>query len=140
MRSGTPITIGVVDTDGEVINRATIRVASRAALVALKTLSFPERIDGRFRLKAGSDIQDLYRLVERTDLDELADQVGVSGTELTAFVGAELRHYFTANTANLRYAHVRMQSFARNADSAAISEAALSILGVLGDILGGQAS
>jgi hypothetical protein len=139
MRSATSLTIGVADTDGEVINRTTVRVASRAALVALKTLSFPERIDGRYRQKAGSDIQDLYRLVERTDLDELAEEVGVSGPEMTAFVGAELRHYFTANTANLRYAHVRMQSFARNADSAGITEAALSTLGVLGDILGDQA-
>lgn len=136
MRSATPVTIGVVNTNGIVTDRVTVRVASRAALVVLKTLSFPERIDGSYRQKAGSDIQDLYRLVERTDLDELAYAIASAGAELAAFVGAELRHYFTANTPDLRYVHVRMRSFARNADSQGISEGALSTLGVLGIALG----
>jgi hypothetical protein len=138
MRSATPLDIGVVDPDGRITDRVTVRVASRAALVVLKTLSFPERIDRSYRHKAGSDVQDLYRLVERTDLDELAESVEASGPELTAFVGVELRHYFTPNTADLRYAHVRMRSFARNADSEGISEAALSTLGALGNLLGGS--
>jgi hypothetical protein len=137
MRSATPVTIGVAATEDQVINSVTVRVASRAALVVLKTLSFPERIDGSYRQKAGSDIQDLYRLVERTDLDELAEDLAVAGPELTAFVGAELQHYFTAETADLRYAHIRMRTFARNIDSAGITEAALSTLGVFGDILAG---
>lgn len=70
MRTASPVTIGAVDEASRITDQAHIRVASRAALVVLKTLSFPERIDGSYRLKAGSDIQDLYRLVERTDLDE----------------------------------------------------------------------
>jgi hypothetical protein len=132
MRSATPVMIGVADTDGRVTNRVTVHVASRAALVVLKTLSFPERIDGSYRQKAGSDIQDLYRLVDRTDLDELAEAVTAGGPDLTAFVGAELRHYFTGGTADLRYVHVRMRSFARNADSEGITEAALSTSVFLG--------
>lgn len=135
MRTATPVTIGVLDKDGGVTNRVTVLVASRAALVVLKTLSFPERIDGSYRHKAGSDIQDLYRRVEGIDLDELAEAVAAGGPELTAFVGAELRRYFTGDTADLRYVHVRMRSFARNADSEGISEAALSTLGFLGAIL-----
>ena len=63
--------------------------------------------------------------------------MAAGGPELTAFVGAELRHYFTGDTADLRYVHVRMRSFARNADSEGISEAALSTLGFLGAILSG---
>lgn len=136
MRSASWVTIGSVDSTGQITNRATVRVASRAALVMLKTLSFPERAEGRYRLKAGSDIQDLYRLVERTDLDELVEAIAGGGDELTTFVGAELRHYFTENTADLRYVHARMRSFARNIDSAGISEAMLSTLGVLGNLLG----
>ena len=41
MRTATPVTIGVLDKDGGVTNRVTVLVASRAALVVLKTLSFP---------------------------------------------------------------------------------------------------
>jgi hypothetical protein len=136
MRSASPVTIGSVDTAGRITNRATVRIASRAGLVVLKTLSFPERADGSYRQKAGSDIQDLYRLVERTDLDELVDEVAGGGLELAAFVGAELRHYFTADTVDLRYAHVRMRTLARNVDSGGISEAMLSTLGIIGDLLG----
>jgi hypothetical protein len=136
LRSATPVTVCVVDANGLVNDRVTVRVASRAALVVLKTLSFPERIDGSYRQKAGSDIQDLYRLVERIDLDELAREIVSAGPELAAFVGAELRHYFTADTSDLRYVHVRMRSLAKNADSRGISEGALSTLGVLGSVLG----
>jgi hypothetical protein len=136
MRSASSVTISAVDGASRIMHQAHIRVASRAALVVLKTLSFPERIDGNYRLKAGSDIQDLYRLVERTDLDELAQAIAGSGPELTTFIGAELRHYFSADTTDLRYVHARMRSFARNVDSAGISEAMLSTLGVLGDLLG----
>ena len=78
--------------------------SSRDALVVLKTLSFPERIDGSYRLKAGSDTQDLYRLVERPDLDELARGIAESGPELTTFIGVEPRHYFTADHADFRLA------------------------------------
>lgn len=136
MGSATPMTIVVADSNGVIADRVTIDVATRASLVALKTLSFPERIESSYRQKAGSDIQDLYRLVERANLDELAEALTAAGAELSSFVGAELRHYFTGGSADLRYTHVRMRSLARNIDSQGISEEALSILGVLGDLLG----
>jgi hypothetical protein len=137
MGSATLMTIGTIEPSGRVTDRVPVQVASRVARIVLKTLSFPERIDGSHREKAGSDIQDLYRLVEGTDLDLLAGEIAASGPELTAFVGSELQHYFGAETADLRYSFVRMRALARNADSGGITEAALSTLGILGDVLAG---
>lgn len=139
MRSASTVTIGAVDARGCVIERADVEVAPRAALIILKTLSFPERIDGNYRAKIGSDVQDLYRLVEREDLDILATSVIECGPELTEFIADELCHYFSAGTSNLRYTHTRMRSFTRNVDSMAITEDALAVLGVLGEIIKGRA-
>jgi hypothetical protein len=139
MRTASTVTIEVIDDKGHVTECVDIAVASRPALLILKTLSFPERIDGRYRQKVGSDVQDLYRLVEREDLDLLAAAIADCGPELTDFIATELRHYFTAGTSDLRYTYTRMRSFARNADAIAITEDALSILGVLGEIIEGLA-
>ena len=135
MRSALTVTIGTVDDEGCITERVDVEVASRPALVILKTLSFPERIDGNYRYKVGSDVQDLYRLVEREDIDVLAAAIAECGPELATFIAGELRHYFAAGTSDLRYTHTRMRSFARNADSLAITEDALSILGVLGETI-----
>jgi hypothetical protein len=135
MRSALTVTIGTVDEEGCITERVDVEVASQAALVILKTLSFPERIDGSYRYKVGSDVQDLDRLVEREDLDVLAAAIVECGPELARFTAGELRHYFAAGTSDLRYTHTRMRSFARNADSLAITEDALSILGVLGETI-----
>ena len=135
MRSALTVTIGTVDDEGCITERVDVEVASRPALVILKTLSFPERINGNYRYKVGSDVQDLYRLVEREDIDVLAAAIAECGPELATFIAGELRHYFAAGTSDLRYTHTRMRSFARNADSLAITEDALSILGVLGETI-----
>jgi hypothetical protein len=84
MSSATDLTIAAVDRAGKIRLRATAPVASRAGLICLKTVSFPNRVTGSYRAKAGSDIQDLCRLVEGTDLDELAERIAASGGELTA--------------------------------------------------------
>jgi len=135
MRSASAMMIGSVDKQGHNTDLVAVDVASRAALVILKTISFPERIGGSYRYKVGSDVQDLLRLVEHENLDVLAAAIVESGQELAKFIADELRHYFTVGTSDLRYTFTRMRSFARNVDSLAISEYALSVLGVLGETI-----
>lgn len=135
MRSASPIDIVVKNRDGVTTERLTLQAASRAALVALKTLSFPERRGGSYPHKVGSDIQDLYRLVASEDLDAIAESIVGGDAELAAFLASELQHHFAAGSSDLRFNHVRLRRFATNIDAASIAEADLTILGSLGDLL-----
>jgi len=127
MRTATPVRIcSVSPSTGMIDESVTIEVASRAALIALKTLSFPERKDGRYPQKIGSDIQDLYRLIEL---------ISQGGHELSTFVGGILSNNFTSGSSDLRYGFARLQRLARNVDASSIAEEDLSLLGELGAAL-----
>ena len=133
LRSASPVAITVLDEHRNIVERLTIRVGSRAALVALKTLSFPERKDGAYKHKVGSDIQDLFRLVDRHDLDVLAEELADADNDLAEFIARELVHHFGEGSRDLRYNYTRLRGFARNVDAEAITEEALTILGALGE-------
>ena len=135
MRSATSAEIAVVDRHGEELESVSVRVGSRAALIALKTLSFPERKDGSYPHKVGSDIQDLYRLVSGEDLEGIAENLVAADVELASFIAAELVHNFAASTSNLRFNHLRLQRFPRNVDAEAIAQEDLTVLASLGDLV-----
>lgn len=125
----------VSPSTGRIEESVTIEVASRAALIALKTLSFPERKDGRYPQKIGSDIQDLYRLTVGQNLDSLVELISQGGPELSKFVGGILSKNFTLGSSDLRYGFARLQRLARNFDASSIAEEDLSLLGELGAAL-----
>jgi hypothetical protein len=136
MRTASPVRICAVSPSTSlIVESITIEVASRAALIALKTLSFPERKDGHYPQKIGSDIQDLYRLVVGQNLDSLVELLSQGGRELSTFVGGILSKNFTLGTSDLRYGIARLRLLAGNIDASAISEEELSLLGELGAAL-----
>lgn len=135
MRSASPAEIVVTDRHGSEVQHVQVNVAGRAALVVLKTLSFPERRDGSYPHKVGSDIQDLYRLVESADLASLATEIIDADSELSAFICAELIHHFSPGSSDLRFNHVRLRQFARNVDADAIEQDDLTVLASLGELI-----
>lgn len=133
MRTASPVRIDAVSPSTGLIDESvTIEVASRAALIALKTLSFRERKDGHHPQKVGSDIQDLYRLVVGQNLDSLIELISEGGGELSTFVGGILSKNFSLGSPDLRYGFARLQRLASNVDVTSISEEGLSLLGELG--------
>lgn len=136
MCTASPVRICAVSpSTGLIDDSVTIEVASRAALIALKTLSFPERKDGRHPQKVGSDVQDLYRLIVGQSLDSLVELISEGGHVLSTYVGGILSKNFTLGSSDLRYGFARLQRLASNIDASTISEEGLSLLGVLGAAL-----
>jgi hypothetical protein len=89
MRTATAVSLGVFDDAGEVIERTELQVASTAALVALKAVAIPRRRDGNYPEKIGSDIQDLFRLVDGSDLEGIVSDFD----ELDAEARDRLAHH-----------------------------------------------
>lgn len=136
MRTASLVRICAVSPPTGLIDESvTIEVASRAALITLKTLSFPERKDGHYPEKIGSDIQDLYRLIVGQNLDSLAELISEGGHDLSTFVGGILSKNFTSGSSDLRYGFARLQRLARNVDASSIAEEDLALLGELGAAL-----
>lgn len=71
IRSASEVEVASVLPDGAVDERARVRVASRAALLALKTVSIARRGRGHYPQKVSSDIQDLYRQITSQGLEEI---------------------------------------------------------------------
>lgn len=135
MKTATTVEIGAVDATSRVVQRTEILVASPPALVTLKSVSIPRRVDGHYPEKVGSDIQDLLRLVEGQDLDMLVKKVRDGGSDLADWVGAFLSETFSLGSDNLRYSMARLRRLANNIDASSITEESLSLLGEFGDIL-----
>jgi hypothetical protein len=133
MRSATKLSLGSVAPDGSVTEEVEAEVASRPALVALKAVSIPRRKEGSYPEKVGSDIQDLYRLVEGLDLDVLLAELDTLETEARQWIAGVLTTTFSDK--ELRYAAMRMHRFAANVDSEGIAEGDLALLAELGAAL-----
>jgi hypothetical protein len=138
MCSASEVEVGSVHPDGVVTARSSIQVASRAALIALKTVSIPRRGRGHYPHKVGSDIQDLYRLVASQGIDEIRASFRELDPAARAFVASSLVHTFTARTADLRYSVARLRRYASNADAMEIGEDDLALLGMLGRAIEGE--
>ncbi|MCL5445533.1 MAG: hypothetical protein M1121_05700, partial [Actinobacteria bacterium] len=74
MQTASVLELFVVDKTGRVVVTTELSVASRAALVALKAVSIPRRRKGSYPEKIGSDIQDLFRLVDGVPVDALVSE------------------------------------------------------------------
>lgn len=136
MQTASAVSLGVVDANGAITAEADLAVASVPALIALKTVAIPRRRAGSYPEKIGSDIQDLYRLVERAPFGELVVAFSTLEAEARAWVATSLARGFREGSADLRYAAMRMRRFSDNVDSRAIEEDDLALLGELGGALG----
>lgn len=135
MRTAATVDLRVVDASGHIVQSVEVQVASRPALVALKIVSIPRRREGGYPLKEGSDIQDLFRLVEGQDFDALADAFTTLDQEARLWVADRLSRTFSAGSSDLRYALVRLRRYSDNVDSRSIEEEDLALLGRLGLVL-----
>ncbi|MHB1536065.1 MAG: hypothetical protein ACYC1D_15940 [Acidimicrobiales bacterium] len=121
-RRWTMATASVVDLfaiDGTAtVADTSLQVAAVPALVALKTVSIPRRSSGSYPQKIGSDMQDLYRLVEGASFDKVVTGFDSAPDELRLWVAAELKRTFTST--NLRYSAARLRLFANNADGRSV--------------------
>ncbi len=134
--SATPVALGAVEDTGRVVAEVDLDVATRAALIALKTVAIPRRIDGAYPAKIGSDIQDLYRLVDGRELGRLAALFSAAADpELVDFVARLLTSRFTAGSSDLRYALARLRRLGDNPDSRSTAEEDLALLAEFGAAL-----
>lgn len=138
MRTATVVDLGAVAPApaGFVTARARLHVATRGALIAMKVVSIPRRSSGHYPAKIGSDMQDLFRLVEGENLEELAQEVRTLGDQdALKWLASTLIQRFSAGTPDLRYAVARLRQYVHNIDAERIGEAELGLLGLLGEAL-----
>lgn len=98
----------------------------------MKAISAPRRTNSNHREKLGSDIHDLYRLVQSHGPDKVLEELAAAHPDLARWVGETLQRMFTKD---LRLNNAVFHRLDRTPDADAITEAALSILGDLGAAL-----
>lgn len=126
----TMIEIRVVGEQGRLTGvRCRIPVASHAALVALKSIAIPRRPHGHHPEKVGSDIHDLFRVIQARGFDRTAEDFASADPELRSWVGEFLERQFRGD---LRYAILRLRRLALSEDARSITEDDLALLGDLG--------
>lgn len=132
MATATSATLGVLTAEGSATFECELKIATPAALVAMKTVSAPRRTRSNHREKLGSDIHDLYRLVEGHSPDRVLHELAGAHPDLIRWVGETLQRMFIKD---LRLNNAIFHRLDRTPDADAITEAALSVLGDLGAAL-----
>jgi hypothetical protein len=135
MSTATQMSVAVGNGTGEISTEVELRVATRPALIALKSVSIPRRQDGTYPEKIGSDIQDLFRLVQGEMLDDLLAGFDSLDPEARSWIARTLIKQFSAGEPDIRYSHLRLRRYSDNADSREIEENDLAIVGELGAAL-----
>ena len=127
------LTVIVVDrSDGTHRARCAVSVATIEALVMLKVVALRGRQGRKSKVKIGSDIHDLVRLVRGRYLDEIAQTMMAAPRELVTYVGAELVKWFHPDEDG-RLSLVRLRTLTgQNPDALAIMIDELALLSELG--------
>jgi hypothetical protein len=136
MTSAGEVELACVMPEGSVAEPCHVWVASRAALIALKSISIPRRQKGSYPQKVGSDIQDLYRLAANGGFDEVVAEFARLDLAAGDFVSQFLVRTFSVATPDLRYSFARLRRYSSDIDAATIEENGLVIPGELGTALG----
>jgi hypothetical protein len=134
MRTASRLSRGVVDGTGHVISTTGLLVASRAALITLKAVSIPRRREVSYPEKVGSDIQDLFRLVDGQDREALAVEFASLDEEERGWVATMLTKNFSLD-GDLRYNLARLRRYAGNLDAQSITETDMTVVAELGSTL-----
>ena len=109
LRTSEQATVSVVD-NGHVAATTQARIATTAALVAMKAVAIPRRLGSNSPAKIGSDIHDLFRLTSGEDYETIASAVADEDEELCHWVGLVLVKWFSPDQ-DLRYTAVRLQRY-----------------------------
>lgn len=112
----------------------TAPVATPAALIALKAVSLPRRVRGASPAKVGSDIHDLVRLAQHSDIGAVANQIASHSDELRSWVAATLLKRFSPQQ-DLRYTHALLRRLAPSPDAESLREDDLALVARFGAAL-----
>ena len=107
-------------------------LATIPALIAMKSVAITRRADSNHPHKAGSDIHDLYRLVNSDDFESITSSIAEHDAHLCRWVGDELIKLFSPEQ-DLRYTYMRLQRY--HSDAAAITEDDLAVVAELGHLM-----
>ena len=124
----------VVIEGTQTVAAATAPVATSAALVALKAVAMPRRASSASPAKVGSDIHDLVRLVQHSDIGTVADEIAAHSEELRKWVAATLLKWFSPGQ-DLRYTHARLRRLTPSPDAEILTEDDLALVARFGDAL-----
>ncbi len=123
----------VVIEGTQTVAAATAPVATSAALIALKAVAIPRRA-GASAAKVGSDIHDLVRLVQHSDIGAVADEIAAHSEELRRWVAATLVKRFSPEH-DLRYTHARLRRLTPSTDAESLTEDDLALVARFGAAL-----
>ena len=124
----------IVVEDEAVVARTKAPIATAPSLIALKAVAIPRRAQGNHRVKIGSDIHDLIRLVQSCDFDETIDSITEASAELRDWVGRTLVKWFSPDQ-DLGHTFARLRQLTRSPDAEALTEDDLAIIAELGQML-----
>ena len=91
-------------------------MATAAALIALKAGAIPRRSGGASAAKVDSDIHDLVRLVQHSDIGAIADEIASHSEELCSWVASTLVKRFSPQQ-DLRYTHAHLRRLHNSPDA-----------------------
>ena len=121
----------VVIEDTATVATATAPVSTTASLVALKAVAIPRRASSASPAKVGSDIHDLVRLVQQSDISTTADAIAAHSEDLRKSVASTLIKWFSPEE-DLRYTHARLRRLDRSPDAQDLTQDDLASVAELG--------
>ena len=124
----------VVIEGTQTVAAATAPVATSAALIALKAVAIPRRASSASPAKVGSDIHDLVRLVQHSDIGAVADEIASHSEELRSWVAATLLKRFSRGQ-DLRYTQALLRRLTPSADAESLTEDDLALVARFGAAL-----
>ena len=124
----------VVIEGTQTVATAVAPVATSAALIALKAVAIPRRAGGASPAKIGSDIHDLVRLVQSSDIGTVADEIASHSEELCSWVADTLIKRFSPGQ-DLRYTHALLRRLTPSADAQSLTEDDLALVARFGAAL-----
>lgn len=133
LASAEPTELVVIERT-QTVAAATAPVATSAALIALKAVAIPRRAGGASPAKVGSDIHDLVRLVQNSDIGAVADEIASHSEELRSWVAATLVKRFSPEQ-DLRYTYALLRRLTPSADAASLTEDDLALVARFGEAL-----
>lgn len=105
--TATTESVEVLNERGQAIVSASLRVATTAGLIALKSVSLPRRADSNNPAKATSDTIDLLALFETTSAEEIATDLVVAPSTLRQWIAATCKRVFVDDK---RYTEARLRA------------------------------
>jgi hypothetical protein len=130
--TATGESVEVRNEDGRLSAGASMRVATTAGLIALKSVSLPRRADSNNPAKATSDTIDLLALIETEPIDDIASALAGAPRALHNWIATTCKRVFITDR---RYTEARLR-VARQSTSTGALLLAGQLAEALGEALG----